>query len=61
MGLTKEGKVQSRGLEKLGRQGAICRFQKELSWRLGTIHIFLGIKLFCLSRYKAEIFSICLI
>ena len=46
MGLTKEGKVQSRGLEKLGRQGAICRFQKELSWRLGTIHIFFRNKSF---------------
>jgi hypothetical protein len=47
---------QSRGLGKVGRHGAIRRFQKELSWRLGTLHNFLGIKLFCLS--KAENFSI---
>jgi hypothetical protein len=32
------GKSQSRGFEKLGRKGAICWFQKELSWRLGTHH-----------------------
>ena len=30
---------------RVARQYGIC-----LSWRLGTLHIFLGIKLFCLSR-----------
>ena len=39
MGLTKEGEGQS-GLGKLGRQGAICQFQKELSWRLYTSYFF---------------------
>ena len=57
---------QSRGLGKLGHQAAICWLKKELSWRLGqawtwSTSCFLGIKLFCLSRYKASIFSICLI
>ena len=40
----------SRGLGKLGCQATICWLKEELSWRLGTLHIFLGIKLFCLSR-----------
>ena len=38
--LRAKSKSQIRGLGKLGRQGAICRFQKELSWRFGTLHIF---------------------
>ena len=45
MGLTKEGEGQS-GLGKLGRQDAICQFQKELSWRLGTLHILFRNKTF---------------
>ena len=32
----------------------------DLPWRYGLRNIFLGIKLFCFSRLKAEIFSICL-
>jgi hypothetical protein len=44
---------QSRGLEKLGRQGAICQFHKELSWRFGTLHIFLGIKLFLFVKIES--------
>ena len=40
------GTDQSRGLGKLGHKGAICWMKKELSWRLGTLHIFLGTKLF---------------
>ena len=37
---------QSRGFGQLGHQGAI----KELFMVHGTLNIFLGIKLFCLSR-----------
>ena len=37
-------------LGKVGRQGAICWLKKELSMVHGTLHIFLGIKLFCLLR-----------
>ena len=38
-----------------------CLPKKELFMVYGTLHIFLGIKLFCLSRQKSEIFSISLI
>ena len=38
---------QSHGLGKLEHQGAICWMKKGLFWRL---HIYLGTKLFCLSR-----------
>ena len=34
------GKYQSRGLEKLGRQGVICWLKKELSMVHGTLEIF---------------------
>ena len=43
---------------KVARQYDICWLKKELSMVHGTLHILL---LFCLSRQKAEIFSICLI
>ena len=46
---------------KLGRQGDICWLKKELVMVHGTLDILLGIKLFCLSREKSEIFSISLI
>ena len=32
--------VKNRELGKLKHQGAICWFQKELFWRLGTLHFF---------------------
>ena len=35
---------------KLRHQGAICWSRKELFWPYGLDHIFLGTKLFCLSR-----------
>ena len=35
------------------RQYCICWFQKELSWRLGTLHIFLGIKTFLFVKIES--------
>jgi hypothetical protein len=35
-----EKQTHSRGLGKLGRQGVIFWLKKELSWKLGTLHIF---------------------
>ena len=35
---------------RVARQYGICWLKKELSMVHGTLHIFLGIKLFCLSR-----------
>ena len=43
------------------RDNGICWPKKELSLVHGTLHIFLRIKLFCLLRQNAEIFSISLI
>ena len=35
------------------RQYCICWFQKEQSWRLGTLHIFLGIKTFLFVKIES--------
>ena len=45
--------LQSRGFGKLGRQEAICWLKKELFLKLGTLHIFLGIKPFLFLKIES--------
>ena len=38
---------------RVARQYGICWFQKELSWRLGTLHIFSGMKTFLFVKIES--------
>ena len=54
------GKCRAYYKRSVARQYDICWLKKELSVVHGILYIFLAKKRFCLSRQKAEIFSICL-
>jgi hypothetical protein len=51
------GFIQSRGLGKLGHQGAICWLKEELSMVHGTFNVFLGKKTFFVCQDRNLKFS----